>query len=429
MSGIKKMKCVWIVILGIALGFGISANATAEDKVTITVMRGQPPTAEVGVYDKIAAEYMDAHPDVEIKFQYGPRSATKLLGLYLQHFEVASDEVDVLAIDVTWPGDLANHLVDLYQYNGVKDTIAEHFSPIVENNTVSGSLVAIPWYTDAGLLYYRTDLLEKYGYAEPPKTWDELQEMAVKIQAGERKENADFWGFVWQGKAYEGLTCDALEWVYSHEGGSIIEPDGTLSIENEMAVEALERAQGWIGAISPPGVTGFMEEDARGMWQAGNAAFMRNWPYCFSLGNKDDSIIRGKFDVAPLPGIKAGLNAGTLGGWQMAVSKYSNNIDIAVDVAKYLTSKKVQKIMSTELAKLPTIQALYNDPTVLEAHPFMKSLYPVFTNAVARPSTVTAPNYNQVSTLFFKAVHNVLIDKKDAQTAIEELALDLEELL
>ena len=130
-----------------------------------------------------------------------------------------------MSIDVIWPGDLANNLLDLYQFDGVKEAVASHFPAIVENNTVDGKLVGIPWFTDAGLLYYRTDLLEKYGYDGPPATWTELEDMAKTIQEGERADNPDFWGFVWQGNAYEGLTCDALEWIKSNGGGSIVEPD------------------------------------------------------------------------------------------------------------------------------------------------------------------------------------------------------------
>ena len=122
-----------------------------------------------------------------------------------------------MQIDVIWPGDLAEHLVDLNEY-GAADVTPEHFEAIVVNNTVDGALVGMPWFTDGGLLYYRTDLLEKYGYDGPPVTWDELEEMAQTIMDGERADgNQDFWGFVWQGNAYEGLTCDALEWIYSSD--------------------------------------------------------------------------------------------------------------------------------------------------------------------------------------------------------------------
>jgi trehalose/maltose transport system substrate-binding protein len=272
-------------------------------------------------------------------------------------------------------------------------------------------------------------LLKKYGFDGPPKTWDQLEEMAMKIQEGEQKDNPDFWGFVWQGNAYEGLTCDALEWVYSHGGGSIVEPDGTISINNENAVKALERAAAWIGKISPPGITGFAEEDSRRTWQAGNAAFMRNWPYAYALGMGDDSAVKGLFDVVPLPGDKEGQSAATLGGWQLAVSKYSKHPDVAADVALTLAGVAEQKRRAIKGTLNPTIMSLYKDADVLEATPFFGSLYDVFINAVARPSTATAPKYNEVSTLFFNAVYDVLTGKKDAQTALDELELDLEDLL
>ena len=153
-----------------------------------------------------------------------------------------------------------------------------------------------------------------------PQTWDELEEMAQTIQDGERAEgNQDFWGFVWQGNAYEGLTCDALEWIKSNDGGTIVSPDKIITINNANAIAIVDQAAGWVGTISPTGVTGFGEEDARNMWQAGNAAFMRNWPYAYSLGNGDDSAVAGMFDVSPLPAGDSGAGAATLGGWQLAV--------------------------------------------------------------------------------------------------------------
>ncbi len=180
--------------------------------------------------------------------------------------------------------------------------------------------------------------------------------MAQVIQDGERAAgNADFWGYVWQGNAYEGLTCDALEWIESNDGGSIISPDKVITINNDKAAAAIDRAAGWVGTISPSGVTGFQEEDARNMWQAGNAAFMRNWPYAYSLGNADDSVITGLFDVSPLPAGDSGSGAATLGGWQLAVSKYSEHPDVAADVALFLTSREEQKIRAVEGSFNPTV--------------------------------------------------------------------------
>jgi trehalose/maltose transport system substrate-binding protein len=370
-----------------------------------------------------ADRYEEANPCVTIDTIDTPDFVEDRLGTYLQLFEAKSPEGDVFQIDVIWPGDLAEHFVDLNEYGGA-EAAAEHFPAIVENNTVDGKLIAIPWFTDAGLLYYRSDLLEKYGLT-PPTTWDELEAAATTIQEGERADgNADFWGYVWQGNAYEGLTCDALEWVASADGGSIIEPDGTITINNQAAIDIVDQAAGWVGTISPPGVTAYGEEDARGVWQAGNSAFMRNWPYAFSLGNADDSEIVGLFDVSPLPGVTAGNGAATLGGWQLAVSKYSEHPEQAADYALFMASYDEQKVRAIDGTLNPTIEALYEDPDVLEAVPFFGSLLDVFTSAVARPSTVTAPQYSDTSSLFFNSVHSVLTGDKSAEDAFLELELD-----
>jgi trehalose/maltose transport system substrate-binding protein len=401
--------------------------ATEGEKVTITVAAGAVGQ-ELELTQAAAARYMEANPNVEVKVLTTPDLANDRLGLYLQFFEAQSSEVDVYQIDVIWPGDLAEHMVDLNEYGGA-EAAKEHFPAIITNNTVDGKLVGIPWFTDAGLLYYRTDLLEKYGYAAPPTTWDELEEMAQKIQDGERAANQDFWGYVWQGNAYEGLTCDALEWIDSNAGGTIISPDKIITVNNEQAVAAVDRAAAWVGKISPPGVTGFAEEDARNAFQAGNAAFMRNWPYAFSLGNSDDSAIKGKFDVVPLPAGDKGAGSAALGGWQLAVSKYSKNPEIAADVALFLASKDEQKVRAVVGSFNPTIPTLYEDAEVCAAQPFLCKLLGVFTNAAARPSTATAPKYNEVSTLFFQSVHSVLTGEKDGTTALAELELDLQDLL
>ncbi len=375
-----------------------------------------------------AERYMAAHPDVIVEVLETPDLTDSRLGVYLQLFEAQSPDVDIYQIDVIWPGDLAEHFIDLYEY-GARDVVDQHFPAIIENNTVDGRLIGIPWFTDGGLLYYRTDLLEKYGFDGPPETWDELTSMAQTIQDGEREGgNPDFWGFVWQGKSYEGLTCDALEWIYSSGGGTIVSPDGVITINNERAIEAIDRAAGWVGTISPNGVTNFAEEEARNMWQAGNAAFMRNWPYAFSLGNAEDSVIAGKFDVAPLPAGEAGESTATLGGWQLGVSKYSDNPDIAADVALFMASPEEQKIRAVEGSYTPTIAALYEDPEVLAAAPFFGSLYQVFTNAVARPSTVTAPNYAEVSRIFSTAVHSVLTGDETAANAMAIAEVDIQDL-
>jgi len=305
-------------------------------------------------------------------------------------------------VDVIWPGAFATNLLDLGPKLG--DATKNHYPGIVANDTVGGKLVSMPFFSDFGTLYYRKDLLQKYNISAPPKTWDELEQQATTIMNGEKGSNPNFTGFVWQGNAYEGLTCDALEWLASSGGGKIVE-NGKCTINNPQAVAILTKMKGWIGTIAPRGVTTYQEEDARNAFQSGGAAFMRNWPYAYALGQKDDSPVKGKFDVAALPASSGQKPVGTIGGWALAVSKYSKNQDASIEFIRYLTSPEVQTYRAVVGSFVPTIPAVASDPNVQQAQPFLANLADV--ERVARPSSETGENYNQVSTAFFQAVNNI----------------------
>lgn len=358
-----------------------------------------------------------------VKIFESPNLTNDRLGLYQQQLAAKSSDIDVYQLDVVWPGLLEQHFVDLKGKVPAAEVNA-HFKGIIDADTVNGKLVALPWFTDAGLLYYRTDLLKKYGFSAAPKTWTELAMMAKKIQTGEQKTNKGFAGFVWQGKNYEGLTCDALEWVASFGGGTIVDSSGKITINNPQAAKALDTAASWVKNISPAGVTTYDEEPARGIFQSGNAAFMRNWPYAWSLGQSADSKVKGKIGVAPLPSGGA-RNAATLGGWQLGVSMYSKNQAAAIALVRYLAGPEEQKIRAIEGAYNPTITTLYKDQAILKANPFFGSLYNVFTSAVARPSGPTKDKYNQVSQAFSSTVSDVLNGKMKGQAAVAKLSTDL----
>lgn len=380
-------------------------------------------------YQAVVDAFVEA-TGIETNFIRGAESATDRLSFYLQVFSAQATDIDACEIDVIWPGIMNPHAVDLkaaFDEQGV-----EYFERIVSNNTVDDKLVGIPFFTDAGLLYYRTDLLEQYSL-QPPQTWTELEEMATTIQEGEAAGNPSFTGFVWQGAAYEGLTCNGLEWQFSNNGGTIIEEDGSVSVNNENAIAMFEKAKGWVGTISPQGVTDFMEEDARGIWQGGNSAFMRQWPGAYALGQAPDSVIKDKFDVSPLPkgDAEGAQNADTLGGWQMMVSTYSEAQEAAIEWAKFATSREIQKSQAIERALLPTIEELYQDPDVLAANPFFERLFDVFSGgAVARPSTASADLYNDVSTAYFTTLNQILSGgADDPAAAVEELEGQLEDIM
>ncbi|GLQ55708.1 ABC transporter substrate-binding protein [Devosia nitrariae] len=357
-----------------------------------------------------------------------PSSTTDQFGQYRLWLAAGNTDIDVYQTDVIWAPQLADQFLDLTE--AAADVAGEHFPSIIESQTVDGKLVALPAFTDAPALYYRTDLLEKYN-KEVPTTWAELEATAQEIMDGERAEgNNDMWGFVFQGNAYEGLTCDALEWVVSNGGGQIVEADGTISINNPQAAEAIDRAAGWIGTIAPEGVLGYMEEESRGVWQLGNAVFMRNWPYAYSLGNGDDSAVKDLFDVAPLPAGEGegARSAATLGGWNVAVSKYSPDPDAAIELALFLSSSEVQKERAIMQSNLPTIEALYDDAEVAEAQPIIPAWKEIFQNAVPRPSAPTKTDYNEVSSLFWSAVHDTLSGNGSAAENLEILEADLTDL-
>ena len=355
-----------------------------------------------------------------------PASTTDQFAQYRLWLAAGATDIDLFQTDVIWAPQLADSFVDLTEV--AKDLAPTHFPAIIQSQTVNGKLVALPIFTDAPALYYRKDLLEKYGVAVPT-TWAELTVAAQTIQDGEKAANPDFWGFVWQGNAYEGLTCDALEWVKSFGGGQIVEPDGTVSINNPNAVAALEQAKAWVGTISPEGVLAYQEEEARGVWQTGNAAFMRNWPYAYGLGNGDDSKVKGLFAVTTLPiGKEGDSSAATLGGWNVAVSKFSTHQEAAISLAMYLAGPEAQKQRAINESNLPTIVALYDDADIAAAQPIIPQWKDVFLNAVPRPSAPTLGKYSEVSSKFFNAVHATLSGDGSAADNLAALEADLNDL-
>jgi trehalose/maltose transport system substrate-binding protein len=363
-----------------------------------------------------------------VKLYSDPKDSSEKLALLRQQFAAGASDIDVLMVDVVWPGMLKDHLLDLTAATAGAEK--EHFPSIVANNTIDGKLLAMPWFTDAGLLYYRKDLLEKHG-EKVPTTWEELAATAKKIQDAERKLGAkDMQGFVFQGKATESLTCNALEWVTSYNGGTVVDNTGKITINNSQAAMALDTAASWVGTITPQGVLNYDEEAARGVFQKGNAVFMRNWPYAWAGSQAPESTIKGKVGVSPLPkGGADGKNSATLGGWQLAVSKYSKHPKEATDLIMFLSSKETQKKRAIDGAYNPTIPALYADKEILDKNPFFADLLKLFeSSSVARPSKQIGSKYNEASNAFWNAASSVLAGKAKGAEAVEKLEEELNKI-
>jgi trehalose/maltose transport system substrate-binding protein len=416
----KKFAAAAILSSGLILAG--TGNAAAQTTISISC-------GSVGIEFQVCKAGADAWAKAtgnQVQLVSTPNDSNERLALYQQLLAAKSGDIDVFQIDVVWPGILANHLIDLRE--GIdQQTLDQHFDALVENDVVDGRLVAMPWFTDAGLLYYRKDLLEKYS-RPVPTTWQEMTETARAIQQGERQAGNDrMWGYVFQGRAYEGLTANAIEWLDSFGAGTIVDDEGKITIDNPRAVDAIDLAASWINDISPQGVLNYTEEEGRGVFQSGNAAFMRNWPYAWPLMNGQDSPVRDKIGITQLPkGGPDGKFTGALGGWQLAVSKYSAKAEAAADLVRYLTSKEEQKRRAIVGSFNPTIDALYKDQEVLAASPFFGELYDTFVNAVARPSRVTGVRYNQVSAEFWNAVHATLSGQGDAKTNLAQLEQTLD---
>jgi trehalose/maltose transport system substrate-binding protein len=361
---------------------------------------------------------------IRVSLLPSPESARQKLVLWRELLGTGASGPDVYGVDVIWPGMLAEYFVDLKPYFATE--VSLQFPAIAASYTVDNKLVAMAYRADIGLLYYRTDLLRQYGYREPPRTWDELEIMAARIQAGERaKGKKQFWGFVWQGAADEVLTCDALEWQTAEGGGRIIEEDQAISVNNPRAIRAWQRAARWVGSISPPSVVGYREWDSLNVWVAGDAAFMRNWPSAYVDSQAAGSPIQSKFDIALLPGGKAG-RVGTLGGWGLAVSRFSAHRREALELVRYLSGRDVQLERSRVLSQPPTLPELYNLPEVLEPNPHFNLLSQAFqSGAVSRPSNVAGKKYQDVTDAYIQAVHSVLTGEKSAPEAAAALENEL----
>jgi trehalose/maltose transport system substrate-binding protein len=377
-----------------------------------------------GQMEQAAAQQFQKDTGINVTFTQRPQDSTEALALYQRFFQGQSSDIDAFSVDVVWPGTIAPNLVDLGPALG--DAAKNHYPGIVQNNTVNGKLVAMPYFSDFGMLFYRTDLLQKYGFSAPPQSWDELNTQAQKIVAGEKASNPTFAGFVFQGKAYEGLTCNALEWMASAGGGTIVDSSGKVTVNNPQAVAILNTIKGWIGNTVPQGVTSYQEEDARQAFQGGNAAFMRQWPYAYSLALASDSQVSGKFDVTALPSQAGGKPSGTIGGWGQSVSKYSKVQDAAIQLVAYFCSQEVQLWRAIAGSFVPTIPTVASDPQVLAVQPYLTHTANV--DRVGRPTAAFGDNYNQASTAYFQGVAMILAGA-DAAQVLPDVQSKLQRLL
>jgi len=337
---------------------------------------------------------------------------------------------DLLNIDLIWTPILAPDLIDLQPYLASE---IERLDPqLLRSYLVNGKLVAVPFNVPIGGLEYRTDLLRKYGYTHPPRTWDELERMAERIQTGERaKGRKDFWGYVWQGNAAESLTCNALEWQAAAGGGRIIEPDRSISVNNPAAIRSWQRAKRWIGWISPPGVVSYRENDTALVFDSGRAAFSRVW-ILTPMSRRGEARHIGwrslRFVVdtglSRLPGDSEG-SAGTLGGTGTAISSHSTRREDAIAFLRFQLRSLIDQGENGNGAGGPTQVELSDAPPIPDPRAAGGPRKQLATFIVVRPSIETGMAYKAVSKAYSDAVHSVLMGQKSAPDAAAELEKQL----
>jgi multiple sugar transport system substrate-binding protein len=347
------------------------------------------------------------HPKETVRLVELPESADQQRQQMVQNAQTKSDAYTVLNLDVVWTAEFAaNRWVTPLP----KDQFAlNKFLPsAVQTGEYRGNMYAAPWKTDAGLLYYRKDLLKNAGITTPPKTWAELQSDCGKI-----KGVGCYGG---QFDKYEGLTCNFSEAVDS-AGGMVVDDQGKPNVNTPQAKQGLNfLVQGFKSGMIPKAAITYEEEDARRAFEKGDLVFLRQWPYQWALSSKAPKV-KGKFDVAPLPGL-TGPGAPTLGGHNLAISSFAKNKATALDFIKYLTSEDTERLNLIASSEAPTLASLYDEPALRQKFPYLPTLKASLLNAKPRPKAV---RYNDVTTAIQESVYSALTGKTSTDQALADL--------
>ena len=403
----------------------LSGTVFAQTEVVVFVGSRQNPDLIQSMLDDFNAE----NPDITARAEVGG-TTSEVQQQYLNTVLTSgSSDIDIFLIDVVRPATYAaaGWAEPLNQYFESDDAMMAYLDQFlpgpVNADVVDGTLYALPSYTDAQFLYYRSDLLEEYGF-DPPQTWDELVEQAQVILAGEDDDTLQ--GFNYQGAAIEGANCTFLQPLWSG-GGDWRDADGNITVDSPEGRQALGFLLSTMDVgVTKPNIAETATDNSRQEFQAGDVVFMLNWGYAWGrFENDEDSQVAGNVGVAPLPAFEGFESATCIGGWQWTMNAFSSNKDEAWEVMQYLASEDVQRVLAAEDSRIPARKSLYEDATVLEAAPHFGQFYDVI--IAARPRPVT-PFYDQVSELIRTTVNAVLARSIDVDTALEDMQIGLEDI-
>jgi multiple sugar transport system substrate-binding protein len=404
-----------VVLAGYA-GFGAQPGAPdPEGRGPMTLVTAGDLTDYLG---PLLDDWNSSRPRERVTLVELPDSADETRAQMISELRSGSDRFDVLNIDVAWTSEFAaaGWISPLRRDRFPLDSF---LAPVVDTATFDGRLYAVPYVTNAGLLYYRKDILEREG-ERPPRTWAELARQAKAIAP---RYGMD--GYAGQFLPYEGLTVNATEAVHS-AGGSFLRDDGTrVTVDSAAARSGLEFLasgvrEGWISEEA----LGYKEEESRQAFQDGRLLFLRNWPYVHSAAGAAGSKVAGRFGAVPLPG-PDGPGTSVLGGSNLAVSSHSRHPQSAADLIAYLTSERVQRQVLTEGSLPPVRAALYEDPALIRAYPYLPTLRQSVLTAEPRPKS---PRYDQVSLGVQAVVQDVMALRQTPEQAVARLSRELESI-
>ena len=406
---------VCVAALGLASCGGGGSSGGGSEAKTLEPSDAKGASGEVtwcigkdtsGAFKTAVENFNQQNPKLEAKLVELPENADLQREQQIQRLRAESSECDVLGMDVIWT---AEYAASGWLYNltpAVEAHESEFISSTVETAEYEGKKWALPFNTNAGFLYYRTNEVPK-----APTTWEQVYNDA-------QEKN----GLVYQGERYEGLTVNFLELLYS-AGGKVLSEDGkTVEINSPQTREVLEFMRKGIGdGAVPKAVTTYEEESSRRAFEAGHATFMRNWPYAYALGK--ESSIANEFAVAKFPGYAGNEGAGVVGGYNLGISAYTDNPDGSLAFAEFLTTEPVQKEMFLK-ATLPAVAtAVYEDPEVKKEIPFTEELLQAVEQAQARP---VSPVYTEISEAIYDNVFEALNDRESADSATSKMSSEIE---
>ena len=271
-------------------------------------------------------------------------------------------------------------MVELPEDELKNDDILE---PVWKTGVYKDKLFAVPFHTDAPVMFYRKDFLKQAGVAVP-KTWDEVKTAIDKVRALPGHENIG--GFGGQFAKYEGLTCCTSEFIHT-AGGGFYDADNQVIVDSAESVAGLQwLIDGFSKGYIPKASLEWKEEDGRNAFEAGDLLFYRQWPYQYA--NNKKSLGTEKFDVAALPSIDGKPFVSTLGGHNCAITKGSKNKATALKFVKWWISEDSERYQLETQTLAPIYGSLYDDPELLKDFPYLPILKKSLENAKSRPQAV-----------------------------------------